>query len=308
MFTTSVAAVLRRSMQSGNFASTTACSLAGALLLSCLQAGATTIPYKNFNELIKESDAVVSGRVAKIESKFSSNKEDIYTFVTLDRVEALSGSYSAPTLTLRFLGGQVGNEILNVAGSPSFEANQHVVVFVHGNGKYMVPVVGWSQGVFKSVTDAAGNEVMSDNEGNRVFRLQGNMLVKEQTNKPEAEILGVPSLERAGSKNPDASAGSPDFIAPTTELGGITGVGGQAPVVSGPAMSRAAFFNAIRNANVTRNAAAMLRSVGPSEAESASDNTDGSVGPKLEIFTPGQAQTPVLPQPAPQQPAKDNLQ
>jgi hypothetical protein len=121
-----------------------------------------------------------SGRVSSVESKYDKNKE-IYTFVTFDRLDVLAGSYAAPKLTLRFRGGQVDNDVLHVVGSPKFAVDQNVVVFVHGNGRYMVPVVGWTQGVFRIVKDAAtGQRVVHDNEGNRVSGVQGSHLIKEE--------------------------------------------------------------------------------------------------------------------------------
>jgi hypothetical protein len=279
------------------------CVSVALLSLSVLQVGATTIPYKNFTDLLREADAVVSGRVASVESKYSGDKE-IYTFVTLDQVQTLSGSYSAPTLTLRFLGGQVGNDIMHVAGSPAFKVDQNIVAFVHGNGRYMAPIVGWTQGVFRVIRDpGTGQQVISDHEGNRVFRLQGAVLIKEQTNQPEANIIGEGQTAVAGPQA-QADAGAPDFVAPSDPGAqpGAQDVAGAAVIGEREAMSLAAFVAAIQNVPVSRSSDAVLRSVSLNDFGSVS-NLDVGTGPK----SPGQAQELALPQPSPA-PAAQNQQ
>ena len=113
-----------------------------------LQSSATTLVYKSFNDLMKEADGVVSGHVASVDSQYNANRE-IYTFVTLDQLEVLSGTYQDSTLTIRLKGGKVENDISHVIGSPEFAEGDRVVLFVNGNGRYMVPLVGWTQGVFR---------------------------------------------------------------------------------------------------------------------------------------------------------------
>jgi hypothetical protein len=239
--------------------------------------------------------------VASIESKYDKDKE-IYTFVTFDQVESLSGSYAAPTLTLRFLGGQVGNDFVHVSGSPEFQVGQNVVAFVHGNGRYMVPLVGWTQGVFRVTRDpGTGQQVVSDHEGNRVLALQGDRLIKETKNQPEARIIGEGQAAIAGPQA-QANAGSPDFVAPAAPGGAeFAGLVGER---EGAAMSLAAFVSAIKSAPVSRSDDAVLRSVSSNDL-GGSSNIDAGNGPKSAIQS-GQPQEPALPQPLPEAPAPNN--
>ena len=306
MMNTSVAGTPEDLMRSGRLSTAMARTFSGALLLlGALQTQATIIQYKSFRDLMKESDAVVSGRVARIESKYSANKEDIYTFVTLDQVETLSGSYAAPTLTLRFLGGHVDNDMLHVEGSPNFKQNEKVIVFVHGNGRYIVPVVGWTQGVFRVVPDAAtGKGVVSDHEGNRVFGVQNGTILKDSTHEPEARIVGPQGMSLGRTKNMEGNAGSPDFIAPR-EAGAASLEAPQG--LAGPrlAMTDAVFESAIRSAAVSGTAAAVLRSVGPNDADVAVDKRAESVGATPASIQAGQPATPVLPKRTEPQTAND---
>jgi hypothetical protein len=267
------------------------------LLLGALQAGATTIPYKSFTDLVRESDAVVSGRVANIESRYSKEKE-IYTFVTLDQVSTLSGSYAAPALTLRFRGGQVDNDVLHIIGTPKFEASENVIVFVHGNGRYMVPLVGWTQGVFRISRDSAtGREMVTDHERNAVFGIQNGALLKERRNLPEAQIIGqrqAPGASAAG----EAAGGSVDYHAPTSpgvDFAIAPGAAIQTPIAGSP-MTVDAFVNAIRTSPRAGRAVA-VRSVGPNDVDASPENTDAlAVGTAVARPESAQGKEPVLPQ------------
>lgn len=298
MLIPSAAAPLNHLIDSGRLRAATFRALTGALLLlgAIQQSGATTVPYKSFGDLVGESDAVVSGRVASIQSKYSNNKEDIFTFVTLDGLETLAGSYSAPAVTLRFLGGQVGNDILNVSGSPSFKLNERVIVFVHGNGRNMVPVVGWTQGVFRVAPEAgSGQQVVRDHDGNRVFGLQGSTLVKEQIHQPEAAIVHPGGVQAGSNQGIEASAGSLDYIAPTPR--GINPGEQQRPVGLQTPMTPAAFVNAVRNAARGRRDPGTLQSMGPNDTGISSDNRDAATGPTTRPLD-GSPQAPVLPKAA----------
>lgn len=277
---------------------------AGILLLGMsLQLGATTLAYKGFNDLVKESDGIVSGRVAKIESQYNKEK-DIYTFVTLDQLNVLGGSYNGATLTLRFHGGKVENDILQVEGSPEFEVNQNVVLFVQGNGRAMAPVVGWTQGVFRLVKDSkTGQQVVNDHEGNLVTAVQGGMVIKEMVNQPEAQIVGGPAIARAATDN-KTNAGSADYGSSrsldSADVAGSVGsslIGGTVK-----AMTSMAFLNVVKSAASSKAAAQPLVSVTTVEASASSE--DGSIGPKTAAPAPVQ-QAPALPKLTQEAPAND---
>ena len=213
-----------------------------ALLMSA-QAFGTTLAYKSFDDLVKESDAVISGRVASIESRYNASHE-IYTFVTFDGLSVLGGDYQGQTLTLRFKGGQVENNISQIVGSPEFSVNDQVIVFVEGNGRYMVPVVGWTQGVFRVTADASGRRVILDHEGNRVLGISGGEVLKERTVQPAANILrpnsraftGIASENRGGGGTADDNSqqAGPDLNA--------------SALSSKPTLTSQAFESAIKDA------------------------------------------------------------
>jgi hypothetical protein len=281
--------------------------LSGALclLLASLPLTATTVPYKSFDDLVKEADAVVSGRVAQVESKYSPEKE-IFTFVTLDQLDTVAGSYTGSTLTLRFLGGQIGNDISHVVGSPTFNVDDRVVLFVQGNGRYMVPLVGWTQGVFRVQQDATtGQLAVRDNEGNRVAGVQNGRLVKDLVAQPEAHIVGEMKEQASQAAERRVGLGLADYGESRIVAGAAP-----APLSPGlvapqrPAISYERFKGAIAQAAVGRKAGGRLESVSLMDFRRPSPNADAAVGPNAparQVVDQG----PALPKPTPITPQDD---
>lgn len=159
------------------------------ILWGAAQAEATTLPYKSIDNLVQESDGVVSGTVAKVEAKNFNG--DIHTYIVLNDVTSIAGNYREKELTLIQDGGFADGQGLYITGTPNFQPGEKVVAFVKGNGVQKVPFVGWEQGVFKVARNQqTGSEEMLDSLGNRVFSVtaRGNV-EKEQAFKGEAEIF-----------------------------------------------------------------------------------------------------------------------
>ena len=180
------------------------------LFLTCLlltwldYASATTIMLTSFDELVSEADGIVIGTVAETPSRYGPDRE-IYTFVRLADLELIKGHYGQGTLTVRIQGGEVEGEVLEIVGAPSFTPGDRVVVFLRGNGRYIVPFVGWTQGVYRVTTNSAGIAEVLDHDGNRVFGIHGTEISKERRFEPAASFVRGPrgvsrsTLPRAGS-------------------------------------------------------------------------------------------------------------
>jgi len=103
-------------------------------------------------------------------------------------------------------GGEIDGDVLKIHGSPKFEPQDRVVVFIKDNGRELVPFVGWTQGVFRVSRDPKGNDKVKDHEGNNVLAVAGDDLVKEQINLPEAVIVdgsGQLAMNGAGAGTTD---------------------------------------------------------------------------------------------------------
>jgi hypothetical protein len=165
-------------------AAATILALVGLLFVS-RPAGATTLIYKNFDDLVSEAEAIVVGTVRQAEAHYGPGKA-ICTFVTLTDLQVIHGDYKTNAMTLRLEGGIVEGHGQELVGSPIFEQGKRIIIFLNGNGKRAVPIVGWTQGVFRITSDTAATEDMiTDYAGNRIFGVENNDLVKEHSRSKE---------------------------------------------------------------------------------------------------------------------------
>lgn len=212
---------------------------------------ATTLAYKDLDSLAAESEGIVVGTVSKIESNYGYDN-DIYTFVTLENLVPVKGSYPQQDFVLQLKGGQIGNDVLDVEGSPHFEPNERVVLFIHGNGRELVPLVGWTQGVFRvGVDQASGQEIVLDHDGNRVLGVAGKRLIKERKLAPQVRILGE-EIESVTSRQVKGNAGtSDDGSAPTLSSDRV-----KAATAPSEPLGLAQFLNSVKErvTRTTRNA------------------------------------------------------
>ncbi|HEY3101009.1 MAG TPA: Ig-like domain-containing protein [Methylomirabilota bacterium] len=127
-----------------------------AVVLASAPAAATVVIPVAEADLIAQSAAVVVGRVTAIESH--TDRGRIYTDVTVDVDEMLKGD-SVPTLTVRVLGGRVGNHAAWVEGSPEFRRGERVLLFVSAYRDGTARVAHFYQGKFSIIRDTAGDDM-----------------------------------------------------------------------------------------------------------------------------------------------------
>lgn len=142
------------------------------LLLVCAQA--TTVIAPSFDRLVEGSDYIVRATVKAISSDWRDNPAKpgsryIGTRVKLDVSEVIKGSPPSP-LVLELVGGKVGDEELTVNGAPRFVVGQETVVFVKGNGRQIIPLVGMMHGKYDvRKNKKTGREEMVRSDGQLLF-------------------------------------------------------------------------------------------------------------------------------------------
>jgi hypothetical protein len=283
----------------------TVASLSLALSITTLPilSPATTLYYKSFNDLMKEAEAVVSGRVVSVNSQYNANKE-VYTFVTLDGVEVLSGAYPDSSLTVRLKGGKIEHDISHVIGSPEFEEGEKVILFLNGNGKNMVPFVGWTQGVFRVQQDPATSlDVVKDAEGNRVVGVQNGQVLRDQAVQPEATILKQNSGAGEAQSQYQGNAGTSD-----SRQAGSAALAGQAQssaLKSTPTLSAAGFRELVRSSAALRQSKGEISSVRVLDFSVPNANADASLEGKPSPSAATQGEAPVPPKGNDLAPVKD---
>jgi hypothetical protein len=120
------------------------------LLIVSLPLGATTLVPADLGELSHDAIAIVRGRVASVESRWTDDRRTIETLVTLDVENYLKGSLGT-TVQFSVPGGRVGRFRSVFVGAPEFSQDDRVVVFLGANGPSVPHLVGFSQGVYRLV-------------------------------------------------------------------------------------------------------------------------------------------------------------
>ena len=118
-------------------------------------ARATVIVPADLGDLARDAQAIVRGRVASVEARWTDDRRTIESIVTLEVESTLKGSFG-PDVQFRVPGGQLGRFRSLVMGAPEFTVDQRVVVFLGAQGPSMPYVLGMSQGVFRVVLADSG--------------------------------------------------------------------------------------------------------------------------------------------------------
>lgn len=136
------------------------------LLLACLAGlaaahptAALTVLPATFDELVRESTAVVYGRVIAVRGTWTPDRRTIESVVTLDALEHFKGAETSTT-TFTVPGGTAGGRILVMPGAPTFREGDAVVVFLRGRAPAMPSPVGLSLGVYRVTTNPRDGALM----------------------------------------------------------------------------------------------------------------------------------------------------
>lgn len=123
-----------------------------AVLCPALATAMTVIP-PSFPELVAESSTIVRGRVTELSARKVAGARGamIKTFVTFRVSSALKGANQNEEITLSFLGGQVGDERLEVPGMPAFDVGAEDYLFITTTGG-ICPLVGAMHGRYRLIT------------------------------------------------------------------------------------------------------------------------------------------------------------
>ena len=119
--------------------------LAGLALLA-VAANATTLSRLRFEELVNQATAVARLRCIGVESRWQGG--EIWTETRFETVEVNKGLLSG-VVSVRMLGGRVGNLHSRIEGVPAFRLGEEAYVFLWGREGEPFRVLGWSQGTFR---------------------------------------------------------------------------------------------------------------------------------------------------------------
>lgn len=122
--------------------------MAIVLLLAAARSGAMIVRM-TLDDIVQESADIVQGRVVSRESHMLDGSNRIVTDIKIQVSESWAGKQSAgKTITVRTLGGVVGEVGERVEHQPVFGPNEEVVLFVQDDGQGNVRCVYEAQGKF----------------------------------------------------------------------------------------------------------------------------------------------------------------
>jgi hypothetical protein len=122
-----------------------------------LSAAATTIQKFTFEEMVELSELILEGEVISVNPFISD--ELVYTRILLEVHDVLKGDDPGEFLELDFLGGELNGKTVHVSGQDiPFEGEKGFYFIENTSNDSVNPFLGWSQGHFRILTDAKGNE------------------------------------------------------------------------------------------------------------------------------------------------------
>ncbi|MBM3820896.1 MAG: hypothetical protein FJW14_18040 [Acidimicrobiia bacterium] len=156
--------------------------LAGLAALVCTAAHATTYTPVTFDELVSRAEVIFVGEVADVRpfALTTATGPVIKTRVVFRVQDPVFGT-AAVLEVLEFLGGEVGDVGLAVAGMPRFAVGDRRVVFARRE-RSINPIVGFTQGLLQVRRDVNGVD--------RVLTLDGMPVAGTQSFGARVPLLG----------------------------------------------------------------------------------------------------------------------
>jgi len=147
--------------------------LATAILGISTSLYATTIQKFTFEEMVELSVLIVEAEVLDVSVMDRGNV--INTNVLLYVNDVLKGENPGDYLELNFLGGESDKIAVLVSGQDIPLQGEKGFYFIEDlEGKNVNPLIGWSQGHFRIITDAKGDEILVTDVQQEVIEITYN--------------------------------------------------------------------------------------------------------------------------------------
>jgi hypothetical protein len=125
---------------------------------------ATTILGMNIDEVAQGAELIFEGEV--VEHNVRENAAGmLVTYVTFRIEELIKGEYDEPLLELKFTGGRLGGQIMEISGLRIPSPNEEGIYFVESVNRNLVnPLLGWSQGHYLIYEESGERRVSTVND------------------------------------------------------------------------------------------------------------------------------------------------
>ena len=127
---------------------------------------ATTVIPPTFDQLVSRSDYIVRATVKSVTAEWRTDgaNKHIISKVELEVSEVIAGTPPQP-LVLEMLGGKIGTQEMRVEGAPKFQVGDEDILFVHGNGQQITPLVAMMHGRYPVMHDPSTGRAYMAREG-----------------------------------------------------------------------------------------------------------------------------------------------
>lgn len=123
-------------------------ALAGAGALAAVSpAAAHQIEPMSDLDLVRQSSLVLEGQVTSLRSEWTPDGAQIHTVAEVAVRDLVKGDLDEGTITLRLLGGSVGDITQWIVGAPSLGEEEEVFLMLRADYRQtLFPIVGFEQG------------------------------------------------------------------------------------------------------------------------------------------------------------------
>lgn len=169
-------------------------AVVGVLLLLSSPSRATTMVRMSDEALTLGADAIVTGTVIDVHADRDANGT-ISTYVTLAVDAVVKGYLPNATVTVREIGGRVGDDELHLYGAPHYEVGEDVIAFLGQSGDGFLRTSQMALGKFSVTSDPESG----DRVANRALDEEGLIVLggaRLQSHQSDDRRLADPFIAR----------------------------------------------------------------------------------------------------------------
>lgn len=188
-----------------------------ALLLLVLLANssvASTVLSMEVDELVGQSELIFEGVVLQHDVQQEFGTGIINTYVTFAVVDVVKGEFDPDQLELKFAGGTLNGETVEISGLVLPEVGEEGIYFVESISRNLInPLLGWSQGHYliieqegerlvNTVSQSPVTDVMAVSDIPQTIR-RPQTLIESNTDAAVGIVSEVSALNRARALSVD---------------------------------------------------------------------------------------------------------
>ena len=151
------------------------------LFLWIINESPAQVLHLSVDKMTQKSEIIVTGKVVDKVCEWNQEKDKILTRVTVQVDQIHKGKGLAESLVVTHLGGEIGEVGEYYSGTPRFNEDEEVFLFLRKDGKGSLRVVGSNQGKYTITRDVeTGNRIIMNHKTLDAFSSQIREIVARQ--------------------------------------------------------------------------------------------------------------------------------